>query len=169
MNTTGYLALGGNLGDTRLIFRTALMHIRAIPQTKLLGIASLYRTCAVNCWVPSHFLNTVCAFSTTLPLESWMQTIERIERQLGKWPKPKQAPRSIDLDLLFWNQERIEGRWQVPHPRWHMRTFVIRPLMDLTSHIDIPISPDGKIHTISLQSLLEELSLHHSPIRKVAW
>lgn len=166
--TKGYLALGGNLGDTRLIFRTALLHLCSIPETKLLGVASLYRTPAHNCWRACHFLNTVCAFSTTLPLEIWMEHVERIERQLGKWPKPKEAPRCIDLDLLFWDKERIEGRWQVPHPRWHMRPFVVRPLIDLTSHIDVPINSDGAIQTILLQPLLEQLS-NHTLIRKVAW
>lgn len=170
MDATGYLALGGNLGDTRLLFRTALLHLSALPFTHIVGVASLYQTRAVGCWHQSDFLNTVCAFSTELPLEAWMEEVERIERLLGKLPKPKEAPRPIDLDLLFWNQEcRTEGRWQVPHPRWNTRAFVVRPLMDLTPHIQVPLPFEEGVQTVPLQPLLKQLSLDSYPLRRVAW
>ena len=180
MKTKGYLALGGNLGDTRLLFRTALRHLSALPCTQVLSVASLYRTPAIGCYASSSslsssssfssFLNTVCAFSTELSLANWMEEVERIERLLGKLPKPKEAPRPIDLDLLFWNHEcHTEGRWHVPHPRWHTRAFVVRPLMDLTPYVEVKPPSGQDLQRICLQTLLEQLSLENNAIRRVAW
>lgn len=171
--TKGYLALGGNLGDTRLLFRTALMHLSAIPSTHILHVASLYCTPATGQkigWHQPSFLNTVCSFSTGLSLDVWMEEIQRIERVLGKLPKLREAPRPIDLDLLFWGQEcRLEGRFLVPHPRWKDRIFVVRPLMDLTPYVEVKLSPESNVERILLQPILAKLSLDNYPIRKVAW
>lgn len=170
MQSKGYLALGGNLGDTRWLFRTALRHLKNLPLTRILAVAGLYRTRAIDCWAPSDFFNTVCSFSTELSLEVWMEEVERIERDLGKFLKPKQAPRPIDLDLLFWNQERrTEGRFQVPHPRWQARSFVVRPLIDLTSYVEIELPSGLGVEKIALKPLLEQLSLENDLVRKVAW
>lgn len=169
----GYLALGGNLGDTRCLFRIALMHLSAIPSTRILSVASLYCTPATGQkigWNQPGFLNTVCHFSTKLSLDAWMQQVQHIERLLGKLPKLREAPRPIDLDLLFFGHEyRNEGHFLVPHPRWKTRLFVVGPLMDLTSHVEVRPSPELDVERIALQPLLEQLSLEGSPLRRVAW
>lgn len=166
-SSKGYLALGGNLGDSRLLFRIALEHLRSLTATEITAVSALYRTRAVGCRHTPDFLNAVCAFSTNLPLRTWMDAVEHIERALGKLPKPKTAPRPIDLDLLFWNDERFEGSLEVPHPRWHTRAFVIRPLLDLTPFVEVG-SAQG-IERIYLTPLLEQVSSEKYPVRKVAW
>lgn len=170
MKSKGYLAFGGNLGDTRWLFRTALRRLKRVPLSNILAVADLYQTSPVHCWTRSLFLNTVCAFSTELSLDAWMEEVEHIERALGKLPKSKQAPRPIDLDLLFWNQERrTEGRFQIPHPSWQTRAFVVRPLMDLTTYVEVELPSGLGVEKIALKPLLEKLSLENHLVRKVAW
>ena len=72
-------------------------------------------------------------------MELW-EVMQSFERRIGKIPKPKNAPRLIDLDLLFYGGEMIYSPTLiVPHPRWHERLFVIAPLADLVDTLPFPL------------------------------
>ncbi len=127
-----FLALGGNLGDPRRAFCQALQAVELLPQTKLLSVSSLYRTKPVSDIPQGDFLNAACLLETGLSADTLFSFLEEIERGLGKVPKPKNAPRPIDIDLIFYGEEKLDtGRLTVPHPRWKERLFVRIPLMDL--------------------------------------
>src|SRR5262249_36285678 len=85
--------------------------------------------------------------------------LKGIEDKLGKTPKPKEFPRIIDLDILFFGTEcYISPELEIPHPRWHKRKFVLIPLSDLVTEIEIPDSnaADGK-RLVNIKKMIESL------------
>lgn len=126
------LALGGNLGDPRRAFCEALQAIELLPKTKVISVSSLYRTKPISDISQNDFLNAACLLHTALSADTLFSFLEEIEKNLGKVPKPKNAPRPIDIDLIFYGEEVFDtGKLIVPHPRWKERLFVRVPLMDL--------------------------------------
>ena len=86
-----------------------------------------------------EYLNAVCRFETTLSPFELLDALEMIEKALGKRPKPKEAPRVIDLDLIFYGDCQINSpKLTVPHPRWNQRLFVLAPLAELTGMKSMP-------------------------------
>jgi 2-amino-4-hydroxy-6-hydroxymethyldihydropteridine diphosphokinase len=146
--TTVYVSLGGNVGHTPTIFREALQLIEAIPVSHL-RVSSFYQTSpvytsSIPAVSPSFFINAVCCFNTALSLQELLKTLQAIERQLGKIKQPKEAPRTLDLDILFFGSLVYEDQEvQVPHPRWLERLFVLIPLAELTSEVCLE-GPLGK-------------------------
>lgn len=132
---TVYLGMGANLGDPLLTLCRAAEAITKLPDIGNIRFSHLYKTSPVNA-TPPDFLNAVCCFSTNLDPSTLQRQIEKIERELGKVPKSKDAPRYIDLDLLFYGTLTLTTeRLTVPHPRWKERLFVLYPLRDLTEKI----------------------------------
>lgn len=127
-----FIALGGNFAAS-LDAITQSLHL--LKQTK--GIfdlqsSKLYQTTPVSHIVQPSFLNAAASFKTDLEIESLFSILEGIERTLGKMPKEKNAPRLIDIDLLYYGQVNFKNKYlQVPHPRLHERLFVLAPLSDL--------------------------------------
>lgn len=129
-----YIALGGNIGDTRSIF------IEAINKLKKLGddlkVSKWYETEPVSPIPQRNYLNGCVSFLTELTPYALFQSLEKIEKELGKKEKAKEAPRIIDLDLIFYGEETFESEGlQIPHPRFKERLFVLKPLADLTEKV----------------------------------
>ncbi len=79
-----------------------------------------------------NFINAVCRFECALSLYELFSFLEEVERKLGKKPKAKNAPRLIDLDLIFYGETvHRSSKLTVPHPRWKERTFVLKPLAEV--------------------------------------
>lgn len=136
-----YIGLGSNLGDPAGMVAEALRMLEAI--TSDFTASPFYLTSPVSDLPQPDFVNAVCRFKTALSPVELFAELQKIERHLGQSPKPKNAPRLIDLDILFFGQERLlTSVLEIPHPRWKERLFVLRPLADLTSFVpgtDIPI------------------------------
>jgi 2-amino-4-hydroxy-6-hydroxymethyldihydropteridine diphosphokinase len=133
-----YVGVGSNLGDSRKTVSQALQAIAQLPDTTSFAASRLYLTDPVSDIPQNRFINAVCRFKTEFTPSRLFQELEQIERQLGKVPKPKNAPRPIDLDLLVYGDFILnEPYLQVPHPEWTKRLFVLRPLADLTSVVKI--------------------------------
>ncbi len=134
-----YIGLGGNLGGTLSAMKQAIALMREEKGIRELRYSRLYVTTPVfdgEERVQPDFLNAACRFETELSVERIGGFIERITRELGQPPKPKNSPRLIDLDLLFYGSLIEQGeRWIIPHPRWHERLFVIQPLSDLSHEL----------------------------------
>jgi 2-amino-4-hydroxy-6-hydroxymethyldihydropteridine diphosphokinase len=131
-----FLSLGGNVGDVKKTLLHAVELLSNHPDISNLQCSDFYTTAPVSDILQENFLNCVCSLSTSLSATSLFEEIEKIEKQLGKVPKPKNAPRCVDIDLIWYNGELIfEEGLQVPHPRWKRRLFVLIPLMDLVSHL----------------------------------
>lgn len=149
-----YVGIGGNLGDSEAILRQAQMAIRAVPCVYHFRSSRIYQTTPVGPPQPDY-LNAVCAFETSFSPTELLERLQEIERFLGKEPKPKDAPRKIDLDILFYGTRRVElSELMIPHPSWHERLFVLEPLSDLVDRIAVP-DRNGQVELWDLRELLE--------------
>jgi len=127
-----YVALGGNIGETEVVFRKALKAIDAMPEVEKLQVSSFYETEPVSAIPQRLFLNAVCSFETTLLPKEVFYAMQQIERDLGRVREVKDAPREIDLDILFYGVETYhDEELTIPHPRWEERSFVTIPLNEL--------------------------------------
>lgn len=126
------IALGGNEKDTRKLFSQVLEKLYARKEFQNIKSSRLYETAPISPIPQSRFLNAAVSFETTLSLEKIFSITEEIESSLGKLPKPKNAPRPIDIDLIFYGDHELKiDSFEIPHPRWKERLFVLYPLADL--------------------------------------
>ncbi len=153
-----FLLLGGNLGDVALTFEKAR---RLISQRlgKVLSASSLYKSEPWGFESQEMFLNQVLKIAPGMDAERLMQQILDIELALGRQrEKGKLTSRSIDLDLLFFNDLVIDQpHLQVPHPRLHLRRFTLMPLTE--------IAPE-KVHPVLNKNMKQLLDVcpDHAPV-----
>ena len=126
-----YVGLGANLGDALGTLREAVARLRAVPSTGLAGVSSLYRTAPIDSSGPDY-LNAVAAVDTALSPEALLAALQAIELDHGRERPYRNAPRTLDLDLLLHGAAvRATPSLTLPHPRLHQRAFVLRPLLEL--------------------------------------
>ncbi len=138
MNYT-YLLLGSNMGNSKASLSKAVIQIE-----KQIGAvirqSALYSTAAWGNTRQPGFLNQVIIVETALPAIQTMQTILGIEEKMGRIRTTKNAPRIIDIDILFFNKEIIElTNLYVPHPQIQNRRFVLVPLNELSPNLKHPV------------------------------
>ena len=126
-----YVGIGANLGDSRAAVQQAMDALAALPGTREAARSSLWRSAPVEASGPD-FINAVVALDTTLaPLELLAQ-MQRIESGAGRERPYRNAPRTLDLDLLLHGDARLDTPALVlPHPRMFQRAFVLRPLAEI--------------------------------------
>lgn len=128
---TAYVALGANLGDAAQTLRDALASLDHAPGIRLLKASSLYRTAPIESSGPDY-INAVAEVSTTLTAPDLLTALQSIENAAGRERPYRNAPRTLDLDLLLYGDARIESPTLiVPHPRMRERAFVLVPLSEL--------------------------------------
>jgi 2-amino-4-hydroxy-6-hydroxymethyldihydropteridine diphosphokinase len=136
-----FVGLGSNLGDREATLRRAVDELRRLPGTEVRGVSELRETDPVGYLDQPRFLNGAVELETTLAPRRLLDELLRIERELGRdraQSRP-QGPRTADLDLLLYGEERIhEPGLEVPHPRLHERKFVLEPLSDLDAGLFVP-------------------------------
>ncbi|MFC4161012.1 2-amino-4-hydroxy-6-hydroxymethyldihydropteridine diphosphokinase [Chitinimonas lacunae] len=132
MSQVAYIGLGANLGDAAATVTAAAEALVALPATRLLGRSSLYRSAPVGYLDQPDFINAVAAVETELDAAALLDGLFEIEAAFGRQRTFRNAPRTLDLDLLLFGRERI-GRPEltVPHPRLAERGFVLLPLAEL--------------------------------------
>lgn len=136
-STTVYVAMGANLGEARQTLETAAAELAATPGIQDLTLAHFYSTAPVDSSGPDY-VNTVVRFTCTLAPESLLDRLQHIEQEHGRTRLYRNAPRTLDLDLLLYGQEQINTeRLIVPHPRMHERAFVLVPLADLAPELEL--------------------------------
>jgi len=125
------VALGTNLGDREgnlIAAREALSHL---PRCRAFHYSGLYETDAVDCAEPHPFLNAVVTFRTAVAPLALLSRLQQIEAHAGRQRPYPNAPRTLDLDLLFYGDRLIDTpRLTIPHPRLEQRRFVLVPLAD---------------------------------------
>lgn len=165
MDDIVYLSLGSNIGDSCSIIRRALNAIDALAEVKLLCTSSLYRTSPVSHVPQADFINATCALTTSLSPEALYDTLHRIEVLFGKTPKEKYAPRSLDIDILFFGNLFYQtSTLSIPHPHWRERLFVLAPLSEIVKEIQVPLSDDSH-EVIHLETFLNAFpNPHHERI-----
>jgi 2-amino-4-hydroxy-6-hydroxymethyldihydropteridine diphosphokinase len=147
--TVAYVGLGANLGEPRQQLEEALVAMGGLPFTRITARSSLYRSAPIGYEAQPEFVNAVAALDTALSAGALLEGLQGIERRHGRERSFPDAPRTLDLDLLLYGEERIaRAGLTVPHPRMHERAFVLQPLLELDSGISIP----GKGKAASLLS-----------------
>ena len=137
MSTVAYIGLGANLGDARQTIAAAIDALRQSSGILTQKRAPLYSSDPVDAQGPI-FINTVVAVDTTLEPLSLLDLLQAIEQAHGRERPYRNAPRTLDLDLLLYGKLTIETpRLSVPHPRMHQRAFVLRPLQDLAPDLQL--------------------------------
>jgi 2-amino-4-hydroxy-6-hydroxymethyldihydropteridine diphosphokinase len=125
------VALGANLGDAVATVQQALRDLASLPNTQWVKASSLYRSAPYEAQGPD-FINAVALVHTQLnPLEL-LHALQDLELQSGRERPYKNAPRTLDLDLIFHGDtELATSELTLPHPRWHERAFVLQPLAEV--------------------------------------
>jgi 2-amino-4-hydroxy-6-hydroxymethyldihydropteridine diphosphokinase len=153
--TVVYLGIGGNIGNTHLLINSAQAELEKNSLFWDIKCSPLYVTAPVSDIPQADYLNAVIALKTSLPATDLLLTLQTIEKKLGKEPKPKNAPRPIDIDILFFGVEfHCTPELQIPHPRWKERFFVLKPLSDLVDEITYPVNKEGQLETLNVTALL---------------
>ena len=135
-----YVGLGANLGDRETTIRRAVELLADTVGVEVLAVSALRETDPVGVEDQPRFLNGAAALETTLEPRAVLEALLGIERVLGRVRDGLRfGPRTIDLDLLLYDDETIEEPGlTVPHPRLHERRFALDPLADLAPSLAIP-------------------------------
>jgi len=139
---TAYVALGANLGDPVATVHAAIMALREIDGANFIAVSSLYRTAPVGLHDQPDFINAVAALTVNparLPAPTFLAALFAIEATFGRIRSIRNAPRTLDLDLLLYGTERHDSPGlTLPHPRLSERAFVLAPLAEIAPALIIP-------------------------------
>ncbi len=148
MKNHAYIALGSNIGDREQYLIDAIKKIHHYPSIKVVNISSIYETDPVGYTDQDEFLNMVIYIITDLTAFQLLVALQEIEKQLNRKRDIRWGPRTLDLDILLFNNENIEAEQLiVPHPRMHERAFVLIPLSEINQDVRLP-NIDDPISTI---------------------
>ena len=152
MKSVAYISLGSNMGDRLGHLKDAIDELHKDKQISIKKVSSIYETDPVGYTNQGNFLNIVAKLETDYEAEQLLRKCLQVELQLGRERKIRWGPRTIDLDILLYNQDNIEtDDLSVPHPRMHERAFVIIPLLEIEPNIELPAME------LPLQKVLEHI------------
>lgn len=153
-----YIGLGANLGDSAATLRTVLAELAGADGIDAVTASPFYRSAPVEATGPD-FVNAVAALDTTLTPLALLDLLQALEQRHGRERPYKNAPRTLDLDLLLHGDTTMaHERLVLPHPRMQLRAFVLRPLRDL--------APTLTLAGRSLDAWLDEIT--DQPIERIA-
>ena len=140
MSQTVYLSLGSNVGDRAKNLQNAIAAL-ADAGVEVVRVSSIYETEPVDLREQPWFLNCVVEAQTNLPPLGLLEALRAIEARLGSKKLVPKGPRVIDVDILLYGAETIDTpELQVPHPRMHLRRFVLTPLAEIAPQSRHPVS-----------------------------
>ena len=136
---TAFIALGANLGDPAATVKAAFAALANLPDSRIVHCSSLYRTAPVGITEQPEFVNAVAQLETDLAPESLLDALLEIEQRFGRIRAERNGPRTLDLDLLLYGDQFVSlPRLTLPHPRLHLRAFVLQPLAEIAPDLKIP-------------------------------
>lgn len=151
-----YLSLGSNLGDRLATIKKALRMLESRVDVR--SVSSVYETEPWGLKNQPLFLNLVCSGQTDLTPDALLDFVKGIEQQLGRQPAVRYGPRSIDIDILFYDRRTFRSsKLEIPHPRLADRAFVLYPLADIAPDLEHPVT--GKTVCAMLAELEEQESV----------
>ena len=152
-----YLGLGSNMGDRENNLQQA---VKLLSERLRMGkVSSVYETEPVGDAGQPLYLNQICQFYTTLPPAALLALLKGFELKLGR-TGPSGAPRPIDIDILFYGDQRVKTpELVIPHPRLTERAFVLIPLVEIAPDMVHPVN-----HKTAKQ-LLAKLKNKHSVVK----
>lgn len=147
-----YIALGSNLDKPKHQIQRALDSITAHSDMKIRSCSPLYRSEAVGPGKQADYINAVIEIQTVQSKLVLLETLHKIEREQGRRRNERWGPRTLDLDILLYNNDVMNTDvLQIPHPRMLERCFVVQPLLDIAPGL---VLPNG----IALSSVLTTMS-----------
>lgn len=147
------VALGGNLGDVPQTFARALAQLADHASVSNLRGSSLYASAPMGAVAGDTFFNAACVCETTLEPEPLLTLLQQIETDCGRVRHEHWGPRTLDLDLIFYDSQQLETpRLSVPHPHAWYRRFVVDPVAELLPDFPHPVM------AVTLQQLREFLN-----------
>lgn len=136
-----YLSLGSNIGNRLEQLQQAVQLLNEYPSIKVLQVSSVYETDPVGLTEQAKFLNIVVHLETTLEATELLSACQTIENKLGRMRKIRWGPRTVDLDILLYNEEHIQlENLIIPHLRMQERAFVLVPLVEINRNAKNPIT-----------------------------
>lgn len=133
-----YIGIGANLGDARANVDDAVARLGLLPQSRVLRTSPYYRSAPIDS-SGDDYVNAVAAIDTRLSAEDLLAALHAIEADHGRERPYRNAPRTLDLDVLLYGDAVIDtATLTVPHPRMLERAFVLRPLLDIAPAIVVP-------------------------------
>jgi len=141
--TIAYIGVGSNIGDRISYVQQAHCLLNDTRGIQVLESSSLYETEPVGYKNQEWFINAVLKTKTDLSPEELLNQCFRIENQLGRLRSPevpKNGPRTLDLDILFYDNKIINNEiMEIPHPRMHKRAYTLVPLLELDAELEHPV------------------------------
>jgi 2-amino-4-hydroxy-6-hydroxymethyldihydropteridine diphosphokinase len=130
-----FVGLGANLGDATATVRAAMDAFASLPGTQCVARSSLYRSAPIDADGPDY-VNAVVELRTRQTPIELLRSLQTIEAHFGRERPYRNAPRTLDLDLLLYGERRIDTpELAVPHPRWRERAFVLVPLAEIAPDV----------------------------------
>ncbi|WP_313625864.1 2-amino-4-hydroxy-6-hydroxymethyldihydropteridine diphosphokinase [Achromobacter sp.] len=149
-----YVGLGANLGDSAATLRQVIAELKTTPGVAAATASPFYRSAPVDATGPD-FVNAVAALDTSLAPLELLDVLQALETRHGRQRPYRNAPRTLDLDLLLHGDARLnDERLILPHPRMQLRAFVLLPLRDLAPGLSLQGRPiDAWVDAIRDQAI----------------
>jgi 2-amino-4-hydroxy-6-hydroxymethyldihydropteridine diphosphokinase len=134
-----FVGIGSNLEDPRVQVLAAFEALATLPQTRLTARSPLYRSAPIGGPPQPDYVNAVARIETGLGAQALLEALLEIEARHGRSRGERNAPRTLDLDLLLYDSAVLAtDELRIPHPRMHERRFVLAPLRDIAPELRIP-------------------------------
>ncbi len=165
MAALAYIGLGSNLHHPRRHVARALAELARLPRSRVLTASSNYVSAPIDCAEPQpDYINAVAVLRTELSPRMLLARMHSIERRHRRIRAARNAPRTLDLDLLLFGRRRArQPSLALPHPRMHQRAFVLKPLSDVAPAASVP--GHGAVRPL-LRAVREQ---RLRPTRRHAW
>jgi 2-amino-4-hydroxy-6-hydroxymethyldihydropteridine diphosphokinase len=132
-----YVGVGANLDSPRAQVEQGIDALRGLPGTQVVAASSLYASAPVDAPGPDY-VNAVVALRTTLSAAALLRALHEIEARFGRQRSMRNEPRTLDLDLLLYGEQRSnDPALRLPHPRLHERCFVLQPLLEIAPRLEV--------------------------------
>jgi len=148
------IGLGGNVGDVTAAFRAALAALDRTDGVRVMAVSSVYRTAPIGGPDQDDYLNAAALLACGLDPVALLAALQVLEADAGRVRDERWGPRTLDLDLLWWDDRPITAPGlEVPHPRLHERRFALAPLVEVAPRAK---APDGTPYAELLRALPED-------------
>jgi 2-amino-4-hydroxy-6-hydroxymethyldihydropteridine diphosphokinase len=135
---TAYIGIGANLGDASASVQLAMAQLERLPDSRLTARSALFRSAPVDA-DGDDYVNAVVQLQTQLAPPHLLEALQQIEQAFGRERPYRNAPRTLDLDILLYGSQQIAtSTLTVPHPRLTQRAFALIPLLQLDPFVTIP-------------------------------
>lgn len=143
-NNIAYLGLGSNLGDRFNYLKDSIFLLQRHTNIQITSISSIYETKPIGYIKQPKFLNMVIKIDTTLSPKKLLEATQEVETKLERKREIRWGPRTIDIDILIYNDQKIQAKdLVIPHPRIKERSFVLIPLKELGISLTSNLTDDG--------------------------